>query len=101
MVVDGRCASTIIFFEEQVRRARSDDCRLQAYKMVVGLQPTVIASRAPHLVLLEQSVLIQKIVDVHRPSNAMVAVVIQFVLTGDARPRFFFARGAGATRAKR
>ena len=33
----------------------------------VGLQPTVIASRAPHL-LLEQSVKIQRIVDVHRPS---------------------------------
>ena len=36
---------------------------------IVGLQPTVIASRAPHL-LLEQSVMIQKIVDVHRPSSA-------------------------------
>ena len=35
---------------------------------VVGLQPTVIASRAPHL-LLEQSVKIQKIVDVRRPSR--------------------------------
>ena len=36
---------------------------------VVGLQPTVIASRAPHL-LLEQSVKIRRIVDVHRPSTA-------------------------------
>ena len=38
----------------------------------VGLQPTVIASRAPHL-LLEQSVMtlkIQRIVDVHRPSSS-------------------------------
>ena len=36
----------------------------------VGLQPTVIASRAPHL-LPEQSVMkkIRKIVDVHRPSR--------------------------------
>ena len=36
---------------------------------VVGLQPTVIASRAPHL-LLEQSVMtkIRRIVDAHRPS---------------------------------
>ena len=38
--------------------------------MLVGLQPTVIASRAPHL-LLEQSVMIQRIVDVHRPSSAV------------------------------
>ena len=37
-------------------------------KNIVGLQPTVIASRAPHL-LLEQSVMIRRIVDVHRPSK--------------------------------
>ena len=36
----------------------------RAVAHVVGLQPTVIASRAPHL-LLEQ-----RIVDVHRPSTA-------------------------------
>ena len=45
------------------RRAQHLRCSL------VGLQPTVIASRAPHL-LLEQSVMIRRIVDVHRPSNA-------------------------------
>ena len=33
---------------------------------VVGLQPTLIASRALHL-LLEQSVMIQKFMDVRRP----------------------------------
>ena len=40
----------------------------------VGLQPTVIASRAPHL-LLEQSVKIQRIVDVHRPSIATFTMI--------------------------
>ena len=39
---------------------------------VVGLQPTVIASRAPYL-LLEQSVMtIERIVDVRRPSRFKV-----------------------------
>ena len=39
----------------------------------VGLQPTVIASRAPHL-LLEQSVKIQRIVDVRRPSTSRMKI---------------------------
>ena len=52
-------------------------------RIFVGLQPTVIASRAPHL-LLEQSVMIQKIVDVRRPSNAFSrrASPVNTMLTG-------------------
>ena len=42
--------------------------RRRAKYAFVGLQPTVIASRAPHL-LLEQSVKIRTIVDVRRPSK--------------------------------
>ena len=40
--------------------------------LIVGLQPlpTVIASHAPHL-LLKQSVMIQRTVDVHRPSTCL------------------------------
>ena len=48
------------------RNVKSRDCAL------VGLQPTVIASRAPHL-LIEQR--IQRIVDVHRPSTARWRVI--------------------------
>ena len=58
-------------------------CDLVGSKFV-GLQPTVIASRAPHL-LLEQSVMIQakrkiqRIVDVHRPSSSKCTFIfIQF-----------------------
>ena len=60
---------------------------------IVGLQPTVIASRAPHL-LLEQSVKIQRIVDVHRPSNWTQSYsdqsplrVIQLVVPSFASPK--------------
>ena len=47
---------------------KSNVSKVRAY-CFVGLQPTVIASRAPHL-LLEQSVMtkIRRILDVHRPS---------------------------------
>ena len=47
--------------------------------LIVGLQPTVIASRAPHL-LLEQSVMtIQRIVDVHRPSTSLKVMSTSFL----------------------
>ena len=81
-LVDGRCASTIL----RILRSRCGARRCGAREAMtvavgckpttclvppgfVGLQPTVIASRAPHL-LLEQSVMtkIRRIVDVHRPS---------------------------------
>ena len=53
---------------------------------LVGLQPTVIASRAPHL-LLEQSVMIQRIVDVHRPSKLSKQIAISEIrATGVAEP---------------
>ena len=54
--------------------------------LVVCLQPTVIASRAPHL-LLEQSVMtiqrmkIQRIVDVHRPSTTLDKVATLSTMT--------------------
>ena len=38
-------------------------------------KPTVIASRAPHL-LLEQSVMIRRIVDVHRPSTFLALLCL-------------------------
>ena len=57
--------------------------------MVVGLQPTVIASRAPHL-LLEQSVMtIQRIVDVHRPSRSWSSEGIPFIAVSHIRTRTF------------
>ena len=67
----------------------------RALVRVVGLQPTVITSRAPHL-LLEQSVMtkIQKIVDVHRPSMVR-ATNVRFV-----RPCYGPLFPARASRAK-
>ena len=62
---------------------------------LVGLQPTVIASRAPHL-LLEQSVMtststststIRRIVDVHRPSTRAVQLSIHLAMCYIANAR--------------
>ena len=55
-----------------------------AHAAVVGLQPTVIASRTLHL-LLEQSVMIQRIVDVRRPSSAAASQLNSGISGGRAR----------------
>ena len=74
------CLSTQALLNISGKRTKESRSPTSFALTVVGLQPTVIASRAPHL-LLEQSVMIQRIVDVHRPST----------LTGDARLEFLRA----------
>ena len=92
-----QCKLSIKIFIDNTSCFRNEELHLlklfiesfdQSSSMFVGLQPTVIASRASHL-LLERSVMttkIQRIVDAHRPLTSMLEVFITDVAWTGANP---------------